>query len=282
MQFKKIYIEITNICNFKCSFCFDTKRKSQFMTTTEFEKVISSIRPYTAYIYLHVLGEPLLHPQIDEIIDIAHNAGIKINITTNGSLLRKHFDASFWKKVRQVNISLHDAEENITDNKTDEYLNSVLKFTQKASRKSFINLRLWNGGVSSSNSFNDRCYSHIESFIGKDLKSHPHSGKDSGIKLANNVFLQPAPRFEWPDGETQRNNNIKTCYALRDHIAVLADGTVVPCCIDADANLKLGNIFEENLADILQSEKAERMRKGFLNNTITEQYCKTCGFRIRE
>lgn len=282
MRFKKIYIEITNTCNFNCSFCFDTKRKARFMSVDEFGRVVDSIRDYTSYVYLHVLGEPLLHPQIDRIVDLASSAGLKINMTTNGALLEKHKNAGFWQKVRQVNVSLHDAQENVADDRLSDYLQTVLLFTQKVSANSYVNLRLWNGGVASGEQFNNRCIDQIEAFYGKKLNTLSGSGKDGGVTLAEKVFLQPAPRFDWPDGVTKRNDSSKTCYGLRDHIAILVEGTVVPCCIDADANLGLGNIFEQPLGDILASDKAVRIYKGFLNNTITEDYCRSCGFKIRE
>ncbi|MEN9982776.1 MAG: hypothetical protein RI918_745, partial [Pseudomonadota bacterium] len=68
--------------------------------------------------------------------------------------------------------------------------------------------------------------------------------KGNGLKLGEHIFLQKAPRFEWPDENGIKSQTQKNCYALRDHIAILADGQIVPCCLDADANMKLGNIFK--------------------------------------
>jgi radical SAM protein with 4Fe4S-binding SPASM domain len=60
----------------------------------------------------------------------------------------------------------------------------------------------------------------------------------------------------------------------------LADGQVVPCCLDADANMLLGNVFNEELSDILLSAKAQKIHNGFKNNKITEEYCRSCGFIV--
>ena len=280
MKFKKIYIEITNSCNFSCSFCFKTERPLRFMTPAEFATVLAKIKPFTNYIYLHVLGEPLLHPKLDEILVLARQAGIYVNITTNGALLLRKQELLLQYPVRQINISLHDAEENIADANLDTYLNSTLQFASKAAAETYINLRLWNGGVKSSSAFNRICMEKISTYF--DLKPDllVKDEKDSGIKLDDHVFLQTAPRFEWPDGEEQRGGNQKTCYALRDHVAILVDGTVVPCCLDADGAMALGNVFESDFGGIINAERAQKIRNGFMNNKITEEHCKSCGFFI--
>ncbi|MEI6753809.1 MAG: radical SAM protein [Paludibacter sp.] len=278
--FKKIYIEITNSCNFDCSFCFKTARATKFISPDEFRLVVDKIRLFTNYIYLHVLGEPLLHPQLDEILTIAETAGLNINITTNGGLLERKKEILFQHTVRQINISLHDAEENIVPEKWEDYLNSALDFAKKASPNTYVCLRLWNSTSETSKTFNSEFISRIarEFHISEDKLQDNTSG--NGIKLAEHIFLQRAPRFDWPDENQEGAQTQKHCYALRDHIAILADGQVVPCCLDADAIMKLGNIFEEDLDTILKTEKAQRIRAGFANNTITEKLCQTCGFNV--
>ena len=252
------------------------------MAPSEFKIIVDKIRPYTDYIYLHVLGEPLLHPKIDEILSIANTASLNINITTNGSLIAKKKDILLKHAIRQINISLHDAEENIAAEKWNDYLDSVLEYASEVNHKTYINFRLWNSGVESSIQFNHICLDKIGAKFNKTHEELLLNGKDSGIKLCERIFLQHAPRFEWPDGEKERSETTKTCYALRDQIAVLAEGTVVPCCIDGDGNLKLGNLFTDDLSDILQSPRAQKIRNGFINHTITEDYCKTCGFFINQ
>lgn len=252
------------------------------MSPAEFKIIVDKIRPHTDYIYLHVLGEPLLHPKIEEILSIANAASLNINITTNGSLIPKKKDILLRQTIRQINISLHDAEENMPTEKWDDYLSSILDYAMSANDKTYVNLRLWNSGVESSIGFNHFCLDKIGDKFNKTHEELNLKGKDSGIKLTERVFLQHAPRFEWPDGEKERSEATKTCYALRDQIAVLAEGTVVPCCIDGDGNLKLGNLFTEELSDILQSPRAQKIRTGFINHTITENYCKTCGFFINQ
>ena len=105
MRFKRVYIEITNVCNLSCSFCLPHHRESRFMSFEEFDFILKQIKPFTNYIYLHVKGEPLLHPDVDKFIEHAHNLGFYINLTTNATLLHKHLDIT--KFLRQINVSLH-------------------------------------------------------------------------------------------------------------------------------------------------------------------------------
>jgi radical SAM protein with 4Fe4S-binding SPASM domain len=280
MKFKKIYIEITNSCNFDCSFCFKTARATKFMTPDEFRVVVEKIRPFTNYIYLHVLGEPLLHPQLNEILNIAEAAGLNINITTNGGLLDRKKEILFRHSVRQINISLHDAEENIAPEKWEEYLNTALEFSEKASKNSYVCLRLWNTTNASSSEFNAFFINKIVAKFNLPNETLGSNTNGNGIKLGDHIFLQRAPRFEWPNEKQKGTQTQKNCYALRDHIAILADGQVVPCCLDADANMLLGNIFTQSLSEIINTERARDIRKGFEQRKIVEPICATCGFMV--
>jgi radical SAM protein with 4Fe4S-binding SPASM domain len=250
------------------------------MTEEEFRLIVEKIRPFTNYIYLHVLGEPLLHPQLDEILTVAEDAGLNINITTNGSLFDKKKEILLKHKIRQINISLHDAEENISPDKWNEYLQSVFNFAEVVAPTTYICLRLWNTTNEKSAGFNAFCIEKMASafelspeFMNKEITGN-------GLKLANHIFLQRSPRFEWPDETNSGVTTRKTCYALRDHIAILSDGRVVPCCLDADANMKLGDIFTEELADILKTKKAKEIKKGFEQRKVIEPICATCGFSV--
>ena len=280
MTFKKIYIEITNVCNYSCSFCYRSVRVPEFMSVENFEKLVKKIRPYTDYIYLHILGEPLLHPQFAEIVKTAADAGLQINITTNGSLLASKTSELLSLPLRQINISLHAVEENIQKSEWDACLAEILAFVEKASSKIYINIRLWNGNGTENSEFNRFCIDKISEYYNVDYKKFTATTINN-FTLTRNVFFDFAPQFEWPDGKTLRTlDNNKKCYALRNHIGILSDGRVVPCCLDADGVLVLGNIFHGELSEILNSPKAKKMANGFKSDLITEDFCKTCGFII--
>jgi len=280
LKFKKIYIEITNSCNFDCSFCFKTSRATRFMSVDEFRLVVDKIRPFTDYIYLHVLGEPLLHPHLEEIIEVAASTNLNINITTNGGLLERKKEQILSHTIRQINISLHDAEENIDPDKWDAYLKSVLDFTVEAAPKSYVCLRLWNISNEASAGFNALCLQKIAEKFKLPDGVLMEKTKGNGFKLAEHIFLQRAPRFEWPDDSREGNQTQRNCYAMRDHIAILADGQVVPCCLDADGTISLGNIFTGDLDAILRTERAQNIKKGFEQRKVVESLCATCGFII--
>lgn len=250
------------------------------MSTEEFKIIIEKIRPFTNYIYLHVLGEPLLHPKLNEILHIAESAGLNINITTNGGLLERRKDILLNHNVRQVNISLHDAEENVNSEDWDSYMESALNFASEAAENTYVCLRLWNTSNASSNVFNEFCLNKIASRFNISQTMLKENTAGNGLKLSDHIFLQRAPRFEWPDEQKKGIQTQRYCYALRDHIAILANGEVVPCCLDANATMQLGNIFNENLSDILDKQRAIDIKKGFEQRKVVEPLCATCGFVI--
>ena len=152
---KKAYVEITNVCNLNCSFCHGTKRQSSFMSLSEFDKAASSLRGVVDYLYFHVMGEPLLHPNIDKMFDIAAEKGFKVILTTNGTLLKNRSELLLNAPcLHKVSISLHCYEANSIGMPIDEYLNSCFDFCARAAEKEIITvLRLWN--IGGENELND-------------------------------------------------------------------------------------------------------------------------------
>ncbi|MFA6778508.1 MAG: radical SAM/SPASM domain-containing protein [Paludibacteraceae bacterium] len=277
MRFKKVYIEITNVCNFSCSFCFKSKRAKKFISPEDFSAILFSIKPYTDYIYLHVLGEPLLHPDFEKLVALAHDAGFHINLTTNGALLSKRLDYLLDSPIRQFNISLHDAEENVSPDEWSSYLSSVFSFARQKSLDSYISMRLWNQGSELSSGFNRFCLDAINREFASSIDENRLSERN--IKLMPHVFLQNAARFSWP-GAVRLDITSRSCYALDTHVAILVDGTVVPCCLDADAAMPLGNVFLEDFGSIIESDRARNILAGFRNNEAVESVCRNCGFRL--
>ncbi len=250
------------------------------MSVEEFQFVVEKIKPFTRYLYLHVLGETLLHPHIGEILDIAHANNLFVNITTNGSLIEKHKNLLLNKPIRQLNISLHDWEENISSAELDQKLIDLFQFVQQITPTTYVSFRLWNKIGDVVSPFTEKCLSVISDYFHTEKQALLDQLSIQNIRLAEHIFLQNADRFDWRISTSLNDpTNIKTCYALREHVAILSDGSVVPCCIDADANLLLGNIFTDDLTEILSSPKAKNIREGFLQGEAVEEYCRSCGFR---
>lgn len=248
------------------------------MTVEEFDQISTLIQPYTNYIYLHVLGEPFLHPDFRKIVETAQSKNININLSTNASLLAKHIDFLTDNPLRQINFSLHDAEENIPEEKWGDYILMILKYAEVAAPDTYINMRLWNSQMEASHHLNRFFLGEINRFFGLNLMEEEVFATSRSIKIADHIFLDISTRFEWPDGVTQKSTPKRTCYALRDHIAILTDGTVVPCCIDAEAQIPLGNIFRQSIDEMIGAPRAIALKTGLQNNYFTEEICKTCGF----
>ena len=261
-RFKKIYIEITNICNLACPFCPPDNREKQWMTKENFEMIIQRIKEYTDYIYLHVKGEPLLHPQVNELIEIANQAGIQVNITTNGTCFKNLIN----KNIRQINYSIQSTNDVKQIQKTIEEIKNFIKDTPI-----FLSLRLW----SEASKENKELHEMI-----KKMFSITEELQD-GQCLEKNIFLSIENEFTWPDIEEQKCTEEGYCHGIKDHIAILVDGSVVPCCLDHRAEIVLGNILENQLSEIIESERANRILIGFQNRKAVEPLCQKCQYKLK-
>lgn len=273
--YNKAYLEITNVCNLSCSFCKGTDRDKCFMSEENFTVAAKKLRQVTSYIYFHILGEPTLHPNLERFLDICHELDFKVIITTNGTLLSKVGDFLLDSPIlHKVNISLHALEANERLS-FDEYLDGCADFARKMSEKGKICvLRLWNGdsdGKYGSGKLNEGIMSRLEKNFDRSLWKQ----NTKGFRLSDKLFLEFAERFEWREND---DDDSVRCYGLRDQIGVLVDGRIVPCCIDCDGAITLGNIFTDDIINVINSPLAVEMAEGFRNGKAIHPYCKKCGF----
>ena len=281
-KIERVYVEIGNICNLSCSFCPKTKRAPRQMSVDDFARVCEEVSHYTSYVYLHVMGEPLLHPFLPEILDTVARYGMKACITTNGTLLSKRGDVILDRMdaVHKVSVSLHAAEANGMEGKIDEYLDTVIDYSLKLSDSGiFTVLRLWNGDGEYGKGKNE-----INPYIEARLKERfagEWQKRPSGYRLWKYVFLEYATVFEWPTESDAEEREDGFCHGLIDQIAILADGSVTACCLDCEGEIALGNIFDTPLDLILSSDRAMRMREGMKSGHFTEDLCKKCTFSRR-
>lgn len=273
-MYKRVYLEITNVCNKNCSFCHGTKRPPKFMTMAEFDLVTDKLVGITEYIYLHILGEPLCHPLIFDFIALASKKGFKVAVTTNGSLLKEKGDSLINSGIYKVNISLHSFEDGTKD-EYDNYINYSLEFAEKSSDSGVLTVfRLWNNGFDGGR--NEDIVNRLKQEISGEWKDG-----NRGIRIKNRLHLEYGERFDWPDINATYIGDSVFCYGLRDHFGILSNGTVVPCCLDGDGVINLGNIFTDDLKEILNSKRAEAIYDGFTSRKATEQLCKHCGYAQR-
>ncbi|OWA34095.1 radical SAM protein [Saccharibacillus sp. O16] len=289
--FKKIYIEITSVCNLACHFCPPTERQARFIKPETFEQMLGKIDPHTNHIYLHVKGEPLLHPKIDLLLDAAHARGFKVNITTNGTLIAKNRHKLLGKPaVRQMNFSLHSFDGHAGSTDRDGYLADILSFIRDArqdevSRKVLFSFRLWNltedNMTNAARSRNRETLELIEREYGLDYRIEEKVERGKGLKVADNIYLNQDHEFQWPSLTAPEDDGKGFCHALRSHAAILVDGTVVPCCLDGEGVIKLGNVLEQDFSDIVEGERANALVEGFSRREAVEDLCRRCGYRTR-
>lgn len=272
MKFKKIYIEITNRCNLSCKFCSKSNRIKKDMSVSEFETVINKIKDYTNHIYLHIKGEPLLHPSLEELLDICSKNSIYVNITTNGINIDKCKNILLKPCVRQVNFSLHS----YVFNNPDKYISSINDYVLSASKLGkYCVYRFWafNGNYTDNERFFITSLSKVYKTDVLKLLSNSEN-----IKLSTNVYINKSREFIWPDINNNYYNEFGKCYALKDHIGILCDGTIVPCCLDGEGIISLGNIYNDDLDSIINSKRFKDMLDNFKNNKKCEDLCRHCNF----
>lgn len=281
-MFKRIYLEISNICNVQCSFCPVVERDKKIMSSLEIRNILSDINPHTEEVCLHLMGEPTAHPELENILNIAQELGVKINLTTNGLLIqRKHDFLLKAKSIRQINFSLQAYQDNFPHKPFMDYFLPILNFTQEAfsSREDmYINFRLWNVGDSILNKKNEEVFQEIEKYFSIEINRQVQVEHRKSKRLINKLYLHFDSRFEWPALSGNLLSEEGRCHGLGSHIGIHADGTVVPCCLDKEAIINLGNIKTQKLRDILSGEKATQIKQGFDKNKLVHDLCKRCDY----
>ena len=273
-MYSRVYVEITNVCNMDCSFCHGTSRQPKRMSLDEFRIILEKLKPYTHYIYYHLMGEPLTHPELETLIKTATAMGFKSVITTNGTLLKQRGQILIGQKVHKVSISLHSFEGD--DRLAHEgYLSEVAEFAKKANYQGIIVvLRLWNNGC------DDGKNAEAIAFLKRQIDGE-WVENTKGLRIRDKLFLEYGDRFGWPDKDADVQGDDVFCYGLRDHFGILSNGTVVPCCLDSDGCINLGNVFEADLEEILSSERAKAIVKGFNGRKASEELCRRCAYAQR-
>ena len=273
-RFKKVYLEISNICNLHCNFCPGTKRRKQILEAIEFSQILQKLQPWTDYLYFHLMGEPLCHPQLERYLQLAANAGFKVILTTNGTLLEKHREMLLSSGVHKINISLHAFEANDLDIPFENYLTQCFRFGQEAEGNMIITYRLWNEG--GANRQNQKILSAMKEYFPREWTKEPR-----GTRIGQKVYLEHGDKFDWPDLSAANQGERVFCYGLRDQLGVLCDGTVVPCCLDHEGDIALGNLLKQEMDEILSSTRAKNLYDGFSRAVATEELCRKCGYARR-
>lgn len=284
-QLERIYIEISNICNLQCSFCPEVERDQKIMSLADFEKILIQAAPLAKQVCLHLMGEPTAHPQFAEIVKICERYDAKVMLTTNGTLLSRHKETLSSTSIIQINFSVHSFRDNFSDRDLHGYLLPILEFSRELHSKNpetYINYRLWNlGAGDQGEAANKDVYDLVERYFDVTINRRQGSGRFKSKRVWERVYFHFDTRFEWPHPELPKRSSIGTCHALKSHVAIHANGVVVPCCLDKEARLPLGNCLEKPLTTILESERAQKMRTGFNSGKLVEDLCQRCDYVSR-
>jgi len=282
-KYSKVNIEISNICNLQCSFCPEVIRAKKLIEIDLFEKVISQVAPLTDQVCFHLMGDPLVHPKLAELVEICDRYQVKIFFVTNGVLLReKQAELLLHPAFRQVNFSLHSFFDNFKDQSPDVYLERIFSYTELAFERRpdlYINYRLWNlDDPLGTGEKNREMLRRIEARFNIQIDPERDVRREKSAKIKNRLYLHFDTEFVWPALELPVLGDSGTCYGLSNHFGVLVDGTVVPCCLDKEGSIPLGNIRDAPIEEILQAPRSRQILKGFQNGRLVEDLCKRCQY----
>jgi len=286
MKFYRIYIELTNVCGLTCSFCPTKELPNKEMDLDFFESVIKQARHYTKEIACHVVGDPLTQSNLHTYLDIIHKHGLKAMLTTSGYFLKKHsYETLFHPCVKQINISLNSFNKNDTSLTFEQYITPILKLCEaKLEREEelFINLRVWNlDEMMSERTFNDTLFKKLSNTFDVDLNLDTvYEERPKSIRLASKILVHFDNYFQWPSLKN-KNYGHGTCQGLSSHIAILASGKVVPCCLDCDGIIELGDLHKSSLSEVLESKRSVKMLEGFREDKAVEELCQKCSYKDR-
>jgi radical SAM protein with 4Fe4S-binding SPASM domain len=286
-KFKRVYIEISNICNLQCSFCPVVERDKKIMDVELFQSILTQVSPFTNEVCLHLMGEPLAHPDFLKILTIAEEnfekTKVQINLTTNGILLNKYKDELIKSKaIRQINFSIQSFQDNFKDRDITPYLMDILHFSRESQNLRddlYINFRLWNIKESQTqNESNLPLINTITKFFGVEINPSIDVGSIKSKKIINKIYFHFDSRFTWPSMQLPIINQSGFCHGLSGHIGIHADGTVVPCCLDKEAVIDLGNLKNDQILNVLNGPRAKAIKEGFSQKKLVEEMCKRCPY----
>lgn len=270
--FKKIYIEITNCCNLSCSFCSKTSKPKRTMTIEEFKNIISKIKSHTDYIYLHVKGEPLLHKDLKEFLKIAEENDLKVNLTTNGTLFSQRVDdLKNSKALKKVNFSLH------SENNYPNYFENIFQSVDKLPKDITVIYRLWTLSNSTLDKKSTEIVEKLKDYYNLSPQIVDKLYKEQNVKISSNIYVDKDNEFIWPTVTEEKSNGY--CHALKTHLGILVDGTVVPCCLDASGIINLGSIYTDTLENIMTTERYRKLKKSFQDHKPSEALCASCTYK---
>ncbi|HMN68870.1 MAG TPA: radical SAM protein [Bdellovibrionales bacterium] len=282
-RYAKVHIEISNVCNLKCGFCPAVVREHKLMDLELFRSAIRQVAPIAEQVALHLMGDPLVHPRLQEFVEIAHAARARLFLVTNGVLLReKQVALLLHPAFRQVNFSLHSFPDNFPDRDPAEYLEKIFAYTERALEERpelYLNYRLWNlREIRGQRATNLDILRRVGERFGVPVPTSVDVLKKKSHRLVGRLYLHFDTEFVWPDLALPVLGERGRCHGLSSHFGILVDGTVVPCCLDKEGSIPLGRLIDQPLERILNGPRAQAMLDGFRKRHLVEDLCRRCQY----
>lgn len=266
---KRVYLEITNSCNLNCPFCTNDKGNG-FLTLQEIDDYLNQIKPFCNYIYLHILGEPTLHSNFNEILDLLDKKAFSLQLVTNGTLLHKYPNILTHKCLRKLSISIHSINNIDIDDKYFETINKLIH----ENTNSYIELRFYD---------KENLDTKLKDYLNylKHEFSFEITPKLNSYKLKQNTYVYFEELFKWPNINDPYLSDIGTCHGAIDMIAINSNSDVTICCLDPKAINSIGNLKKQTLNDILDSDVYKQYVLDFKDHKLTSKLCQKCSYRLR-
>lgn len=292
----RAFVEIAGSCNLACSFCPSSGGLAKnHMSLGFFSALLPDIEKNYQELSLHVLGEPLLHPDFSAMLGLIDTTSLKLVLSTNGLLLSRHKTHLFASRaLHQINISIHSLAELHSARQRQDILDQIGSFCREAMVQRpglYINLRLWNMRNDKLPAEPDPFSRELDAWamtqFGVGLPSPQEHRVRRGIRLVGKLYVQYDTIFDWPGDESLASQvaarHQGRCHGLLKQVAILSDGRVVPCCLDHGGAISLGTLnpldpAAPNLGQILDSPRARAIAQGFQNGVLVEEFCQHCTF----
>lgn len=248
-----------------------------------FRDIIKQVAPLTDLVCFHLMGEPLAHPDFAQMVEICAEHQVKIFLVSNAILLKPEKFATLLNPAfYQINFSLHSFFDNFPGKDPSRYLQRIFAFTELAMAERpelFINYRLWNLHEPTAHAESNKAMlSRICSYFAVPEPNSIDVRQQKNVKLKNRLYLHFDTEFTWPGLNQPILGKHGQCYGLSSHFGILVDGTVVPCCLDKEAAISLGNVKEVSIAQVLASSRARALLQGFKNHQLVEDLCRRCQY----
>ena len=257
------------------------------MSLDKFESINAQLKPYTNELAYHIVGDPLVLTNLNEYLNISLKYDLKVNIvTTANNINEKHYEALLNPTIKLINFSINSYNANSHKKSLDEYLNPILdfvKFAQSKKHEYFINFRIWNlDEEKSAKEFNKKVFEKINEAFNTNIDIEDvYKERPKNIRIDRKIFFNFDEYFNWPSLENKEVSKNGFCYGLDSHFGILTSGVVVPCCLDQNGCVNLGNTNDSQISDILNSQRVKAIQNGFRKNILVEELCQKCEYRTR-